>query len=120
MAAETSNQIRAASGPNPGAPVNDGPDGRYSAAHVDAGIASVKALVADLRYIMGSEHASRWPGLASAALQHHSPSVPDEQLPSDFRLLQAQAREALAGLCQGNFEVIRDSILRLRAIEARI
>ncbi len=91
-----------------------------SRAQVNAAEGSVRALIADLRYIMGKEQASRWPVLASAALQHHSPPVPEDQLAEDYRALQQNGRLALSGICQGAFDDIRQAILEVRVIEARL
>ncbi len=96
------------------------PSPEYSQAHLQAAASSVRALVADLRYIMGNEDAVRWPSLASAALQHHSPDVPEDQLTHDLRELQKYGRAALNGVCHSDFNAIRDAILELRAVEARL
>jgi len=96
------------------------PDPAHSDAQLTAAKGSVRALIADLRYIMGKEPASRWSVLASAALQHHSPPVPDSQLSEDFRLLQDKGRAALGGICRGAFDEIRDAIVEIRAIENRL
>lgn len=99
---------------------SDAPDPQYGAAHLAAATGSVKALIADLRYIMAKAEAVRWPSLASAALEHHSPSVPDDQLSYDMRELQTYGRAALSGICQSDFDAIRDAIIELRAAEARL
>jgi len=91
-----------------------------SDAQIQAANGSVRALIADLRYIMGKEPADQWSTLASAALQHHSPPVADQHLALDFRRLQTAGREALTGLCQGSFEVIRCAVLEIREIESRL
>lgn len=96
------------------------PDSSHSNAQLQASAGSVRALIADLRYIMSKEQPSRWPVLASAALQHHSPPVPDDQLTADYRELQAQGRRALAGVCQGSFEEIRNAVIEIRSVESRL
>ena len=96
------------------------PNPAFNQDQVGAAEGSVRALIADLRYIMGKEQASRWPVLASAALQHHTPPVPAEQLAEDYRALQRFGRLALTGICQGAFDDIRDAVLAIRATEARL
>lgn len=96
------------------------PNPAYSQEQVSAAEGSVRALIADLRYIMGKEQASRWPVLASAALLHHSPPVPGEQLAEEYRALQQFGRLAMTGICQGAFDEIRGAILEIRAIETRL
>lgn len=120
MTTETPTAIKGWFSPGMNGDLTEGPSSEYSEAHVEAALASVRALIADLRYIMGNEEASRWPSLASAALQHHSPSVPDEQLSADMRELQKHGRAALGGICKGDFNSIREAILELRAVEARL
>ena len=95
-------------------------DRSHSEAQRLASAGSVRALIADLRYIMSKEQPSRWPVLASAALQHHSPPVPDDQLSADYRELQTQGRRALTGVCQGSFEEIRNAVIEIRAVESRL
>ena len=96
------------------------PDSSYSDEQLMAAEGSVRALIADLRYIMTKEHASRWPVLASAALQHHSPPVPGGQLAADYRALQDQGRVALGGICRGAFNEIREAVVEIRSIESRL
>lgn len=96
------------------------PSAEYNAAQLAAAVGSVRALVADLRYIMGEEPVARWSTLASAALHHHSPAIPDERLDVDYRDLQQAGRAALVGLRQGSFSQIRDAVLEIRQLESRL
>ena len=99
---------------------SDAPSPKYGEAHLLAASGSVKALIADLRFIMANEEAIRWPSLASAALEHHSPRVPDDQLSYDMRQLQTYGRAALGGICKSDFDAIHDAVIELRAVEARL
>ncbi len=79
--------------------------------------ASVDALIEDLRYLMGIRPHTEWPGMADAAIEHHTPLIPEHLLTWQYRRLQRAAHLTLEGLSTSNAEQIRAGITDIRTIE---
>lgn len=80
-------------------------------------VESVDALVGDVRYIMSTRPHTNWPMMATAALEHHDPPIPERLLPQTDRRRQRAAFDILRGLRDSRAERIRTGILALKAAE---
>lgn len=78
---------------------------------------SVDALLGDLKFIMGTRPHTGWPEMATAALEHHDPMIPEHLLEWQTRRFQRAALLTLRGLAASDADIIRSGILDILAIE---
>ncbi len=80
----------------------------------ETSLASVQALLGDLRYVIDEADPAEWPKLAGEVLGHHSPPIEEVLLSPESRNLQRWCRTMLEAMVDADEEGVRAAALKVK------